>query len=442
LLQNPSCFKISAKIRISKLKNRNVKTKNDVNRGISKLIIFTFALFYVEKLMEQLWNSNYKKVWSANFMIFFSFMVVTPLLPLYLSEEFGADKHTIGIALSGYTLTALLARPFSGYLVDSFPRRIVLLTTYFLFFAMFAGYLVAGTLTAFAIVRSLHGAPMGATTVANSTCAIDVLHPSRRAEGVGYYGLSNNLATSMAPTIGLLVYEMVDSYDAIFLVALLMSFVGLLLNSTVKFPSKEIIPNKSPISLDRFFLLKGSMLGVCMVCMGFSYSVIATYIAIYSKEELGMTAGSGIWFAVLCVGLMTSRLIGVRSLREGRIVQNASHGFVVSLFGYLLFATVHNYVGYYGAAIIIGLGNGHIWPAMQNMFLNLGTSRQRGTANSTILTTWDVGIGLGVILGGVIAEYFGYVPAFLAGFIVNALGVIFYFLYAKGHYLKNKIANS
>ncbi|MBP5523947.1 MAG: MFS transporter [Bacteroidaceae bacterium] len=388
--------------------------------------------------VEKLWNSNYVKVWFANFMIFFSFMVVTPLLPLYLSEEFGADKHTIGVVLSGYTLTALLMRPFSGYLVDSFPRRVVLLTAYFLFFSLFAGYIVAGSLTLFAIVRTIHGGPMGAVTVANSTCAIDVLHPSRRAEGIGYYGLSNNLATSMAPTIGLLIYAVVEDYDAVFAVALAVSFIGLLLNWAVRFPDKEVVPNKAPISLDRFFLVKGSRLGVCMVCIAFSYGVISTYIAIYSKEELGMTTGSGLWFAVLCGGLMVSRLFGARSLREGRIVENASHGFIVSLFGYMLFAMVQNPIGYYGAALIIGLGNGHVWPAVQNMFVNLGTSRQRGTANSTILTSWDVGIGLGVILGGIIAEYISYTAAFMAGFLFNAVGVALYFLTARNHYLLNK----
>ena len=73
--------------------------------------------------LPRLWNANYIKVWSANFMIFFSFMLVMPLLPLYLSEQYGAGKHTIGLILSGYTITALIARLFSGYVVDSFPRR-------------------------------------------------------------------------------------------------------------------------------------------------------------------------------------------------------------------------------------------------------------------------------------------------------------------------------
>ena len=80
---------------------------------------------------ERLWNSNYTKAWVSNFMIFFSFMLLTPLLPLYMSEVFHADKDLIGMVLSGYTLTALIVRPFSGYFVDSFPRKAVLLISYF-----------------------------------------------------------------------------------------------------------------------------------------------------------------------------------------------------------------------------------------------------------------------------------------------------------------------
>ena len=80
--------------------------------------------------MERLWNRNYCKVMAANFSLFFAFYVLTPLLPLYLSEHFGATKDMIGLVLSGYTITALVIRPFSGYMVDSFPRKIVLMVSF------------------------------------------------------------------------------------------------------------------------------------------------------------------------------------------------------------------------------------------------------------------------------------------------------------------------
>lgn len=134
---------------------------------------------------ERLWNRNYVKVLGANFSLYFAFMLLMPLLPLYLSDTYHADKDVIGMVLSGYTITSLVIRLFSGYIVDSFPRRMVLLAAFLSFSLFFAGYLVTGGLLLFAIVRTLHGAPFGLATVANSTVAIDVLPSSRRTEGIG-----------------------------------------------------------------------------------------------------------------------------------------------------------------------------------------------------------------------------------------------------------------
>ncbi len=371
-------------------------------------------------------------------MIFFSFMIVMPLLPLYLSEIFMANKHVIGLVLSGYTITALLIRPLSGYLVDSFSRKKILLISYFLFFIFFAGYIVATSLLLFTIIRTIHGAPMGTVTVANSTVAIDVLPSTRRAEGIGYYGLSNNLATAIAPTVGLLMYQYFHSYDIVFIIALLTSGIGLYINSTVKLKERIIQTKKCHLSLDRFILLKGWSIGITLACLAFSYGIISTYLAIYGKEELHMTSGTGIFFAILCFGLMTSRIIGARTLRRNMIVLNCSLGIIISLFGYFVFAAFHNYWGYYGSALIIGLGNGHMFPAMQNMCISLAASSQRGTANSTLLTSWDIGIGLGVLFGGSFVEWFGYTSAFWLAWVVNALGVSFFFAYARLHYQRNK----
>ena len=388
---------------------------------------------------ERLWNANYLRTWVANFMIFFSFMLLTPLMPSYLSEVFGADKQTIGIVLSGYTLTALMIRSLSGFLVDSFPRRIVLMTSYFLFALCFGGYLMAGSLLLFAIVRTLHGAPFGATTVANSTVAIDVLPSARRAEGIGYYGLSNNIATAISPTVALLLFDRFQSYDMLFWVALLTSLLGLWSTSQVKMRERDIQRDHRPLSLDRFILIKGWREGIAMICYAFSYGVLATYIAIYGKEELGITGGTGLFFMLLAIGLILSRLVGSRTLRQGKVTQNATVGTAISLFGYLLFAAVHNSWGYYGAALIIGLGNGHMFPAFQTMFINLAENSQRGTANSTLLVSWDIGIGLGTLVGGIVAEHVGYSAAFWTAWGVNVAGVAIYNLFVRRHFLANKL---
>ena len=415
---------------------------------------------------NQLWNKNYCKVMAANFSLFFAFYVLTPLLPLYLSEHFGATKDVIGLVLSGYTVTALVMRPFSGFMVDSFPRKTVLMVSFVAFSIFFAGYLAASSLLLFTIVRTLHGAPFGALTVANSTVAIDVLPSSRRTEGIGYYGLSNNLAMAIAPTIGIFVYRYTHSFELLFWLALAVAVAGLLVDGSLpSSPSNRrgssTADKASPsrgrlVGADRFFLVRGWLLGVNMVAFGFCFGVLSNYLAIYGKEVMGITGGTGTYFMLCSIGLILSRLQGGKALRQGRVTHNAAEGMVISLIGYTLFIlgptllslwdggsqffTLHfSLFTYYASALLIGLGNGHMWPAFQNMTISVAPNSQRGTANSTILVSWDVGMGLGILMGGVISELVSYSAAFWTVAAVNALGVMMFFMATRRFFLERNL---
>ena len=406
----------------------------------------------------------------ANFALFFAFYLLTPLLPLYLYETFGATKDVIGLVLSGYTIVALLFRPFSGFFVDSFPRKMVLLISYSAFAIFFAGYLAASSLLLFTIVRTLHGGPFGAVTVANSTVAIDVLPSSRRNEGIGYYGLSNNLAMAISPTFALFVYSETHNFQLLFWLAFAVALFGLIVDSTVtlnkvssskfqvsnhKPQTSNLKPQTSTLRLDRFFLKSGWLIGVNMVFFGFCFGVLSNYLAIYGKQVLGMTGGTGAWFMLCSIGLILSRLQGGKALREGKLTQNAAEGMVISLVGYTLFIlmptiggskffTFHfslfTSIGYYGSALLIGLGNGHLWPAFQNMMISVARHNERGTANSTILVSWDCGMGLGILVGGIIAELLGYSAAFWTVAIINLAGVTLYFVRTRQFFIVRRLS--
>lgn len=388
---------------------------------------------------EKLWNVNYIKVMTTNFLLYFAFYLLTPLLPLYLSETFGATKDTIGIVLSGYTVAALIVRPFCGYVVDSFSRKKVLMLCLSGFAVFFAGYIAAGTILMFAICRTLHGGPFGAVTVANSTCAIDVLPSSRRNEGIGLYGLSNNFAMAIAPSIGIYLHNMVDSYMILFWIAFVVAISAVLIAWTIRLPEKDIIRNKEKLSLDRFFLTRAWLLAINIAMFGFCWGVLSNYLAIYSKEVLSITGGTGTYFALLSMGLFSSRLQGRKALSQGKLTQNAAEGMLISLVGFTLFVAIPHPVAYYLSAILIGLGNGHLYPAFLNMFVHVARHDQRGTANSSILTGWDLGFGIGCLLGGIVAEHFGYTATFWMVAAENAVSVLLFFLASRQFFESRKI---
>lgn len=374
---------------------------------------------------EKLWNKEYWRVMTTNFLLFFAFYLLTPLLPIYLDARFHTDKDLIGIILSGYVVATFLVRPFSGWIVDTFDRKKVLMVCFFGFFILFAGYLGASTLLAFAIVRTLHGIPFGAATVANSTVAIDVLPSSRRNEGIGYYGLSNNLAMAIAPSAGIWLYSLTGDFRLLFWISLVVAGIGFYCTTTVRLPARRPVPGKPHLSMDHFFLTRAWLMAVNILLFGLCWGVMGNYVAIYGKEVFGITNGTGLFFALLSIGLFVSRLYGAKSLREGYLSENALQGAAVSSVGYTLFVLSPGEWAYYLSALLIGLGNGRMYPAFLNMFISVARNDQRGTANSTILTSWDLGMGLGILLGGVLIEYAGYTTAFavtagsqIAGFLL------------------------
>lgn len=388
--------------------------------------------------MAKLWNTNYIKVMTTNFLLYFAFYLLTPLLPLYLSETFGATKDTIGIVLSGYTVAALIIRPFCGYVVDSFSRKKVLMICLSAFAIFFAGYIAASTILMFAICRTLHGAPFGAVTVANSTCAIDVLPAERRNEGIGLYGLSNNFAMAIAPTIGIYLHNLTSSYMLLFWIAFLVAILAVVISITIHLPEKEILHNKEKLSLDRFFLTRAWLLAINIAMFGFCWGVLSNYLAIYSKEVLDITGGTGTYFALLSIGLFASRLQGRKALSKGLITHNAAEGMLISLVGFTIFVAIPHPVAYYLSALLIGLGNGHLYPAFLNMFIQVARHDQRGTANSSILTGWDLGFGIGCLLGGIVSEHFGYTATFWIVAIENALSVLLFFLASRQFFESRK----
>lgn len=390
--------------------------------------------------LEKLWNRDYCIAMAGNFLLFFSFYLLTPLLPIYLDAQFGADKDMIGLVLSGYVIAALIVRPFSGFIVDSFNRKKVLVTCFFFFFICFTGYVGAGTLLMFAIVRTIHGLPFGATTVANSTVAVDVLPSSRRNEGIGFYGLSNNLAMAVAPSAGIWIYGATGNFTLLFWISLGVALLGFWCSTAIRVPYRKPVEGKPHLSMDHFFLTRAWMMAVNILLFGLCWGVMSNYVALYGKQQLGIVDGTGIFFALLSAGLFVSRLYGVKGLRAGKLTENALEGAIISTVGYTLFAFAPGIWAFYLSALLIGLGNGRMYPAFLNMFISVARHDQRGTANSSILTSWDVGMGLGILLGGVLSQYFGYSTAFWFTAASQATGTLLILLFTRRFFLSRKLS--
>jgi len=397
--------------------------------------------------LDRLWTQSFISACASNFLLYFAFYLLLPILPLYLIEDFHTSKSYVGIILSCYTLAALLIRPFAGFILDIFKRKPIYLLAYFLFVFTFIGYPMVTVVSMFLFLRIIHGFTFGMVTTAGNSLMVDIMPASRRGEGLGYFGVANNMAMAIGPMISLFMHDYY-SFNTIFFAAIGSGTLGLLVVFTIKSDKAFERRIKEPLAFDRFFLLKGFYSGLSLLMLGLPYGMLTTYVAIYGKE-LGIQSGMGIFFSLMAVGLIGSRLFAGKMVDRGRLIHVIGYGTLVCLFGFFTLSGLRKMEVFnvrlvegifYFIAVVLGVGYGMIFPAYNTLFVNLAQNNRRATASSTYLTSWDLGVGSGLILGGSLADTQGGFPlAFLVGAMATGMSFLFFKRIAGPHFDRHKL---
>lgn len=385
----------------------------------------------------KLWNRNFISISIANFLVASSFFLLMPTIPIYLSEQLNIPHSQIGIALSSYALALLIIRPFSGYWVDVFSRKPLLIIGLSLFVVTYFGYYFAITLGFFIILRFIHGLFWGLTSVSLNTIAIDIIPATRRAEGIGYFGVNMNVAMAVAPFIAMIIYENYG-FSTLITSAIIIGGLAILVASQTKVPRRQKIDRTPTLSLDRFILLNALPIFFNQLFLAFGWGTLVAFAVLYGKT-IGIQ-NAGVFFLFLAGGLVLSRISSGRLVDKGHLHKVMFAAIVVLITGFVSFALFQNVYAYSASAFIIGLGYGTLFPALQTIYINMATSSQRGTANSTYLTGFDLGIGGGMLLGAVIEDHFGFTAMYLTTALLGIVALMLYWFISKRVYEKHKLS--
>ena len=240
--------------------------------------------------------------------------------------------------------------------------------------------------------------------------------------------------------IGLFMHQLY-SYEVIFTMALVFGMLGLTMAGMVKTPHRDPV-RREPLSLDRFFLLKGLPAGVSLLLLSIPYG------AMYA-QEIGLGVSPGLYFTLMAVGLAVSRLFSGRQVDKGRITAVISLGMCLACVSFFALSECEDLAGwnpgvasaaFLTIALLQGVAFGTMFPAFNTLFVNLAPNSQRGTATSTYLTSWDVGIGIGLMVGAWIAQVFGgFSHAYLLGGVLTVISTLYFWLYVGPHFNRNKL---
>lgn len=384
---------------------------------------------------SKLWSRDFILLCVSNFLMFVAFYFLIPTLPVYLIDEFGANKSQVGIILASYTLAAILIRPFIGRAVDSMGRKIIFLVSLAVFALMFNIYIIANSLMLLFLLRFFHGFAWGATSTASNTIVVDIIPQHRRSEGIGIFGISFTVAMALGPFLGILISETL-AYRLMFFLAFLIGLTGWIIALYIRFPKYHSQRN-SFLKLENLFEKTSIPLSIIVLIVNIAYGGVLSFIALYGRE-IGIK-DPGIFFLVYAIAVSLSRLGTGKFFDDFGPFKLMITGIILMAAGFPVLALIKNPFGFHFSAILMGLGGGVIMPTCQTMVNNMVKPNKRGAANSTLFTFLDLSIGLGMVIVGFVSEKTDLTTAFLACTSLFAISLIIYIKYVQKHYNRNKI---
>jgi len=384
---------------------------------------------------DRLWTRDFIFLATGNLFMCIGFYFLIPALPVYVVDVLKADKGEVGYILAAYTISAMIIRPVTGMALDLWGRKWIYIISFALFSIILFVYPLMTSFFLLLILRLVHGFTWGMTTTSNATVVVDMIPATKRGRGIGYFGASFTIAMAIGPMIALFILSS-SGFTWMFAAAGIIAFIGFVMILFVKFPLFIPPKEKKTFSWNRFIEKSSLLICIPHLLFGMTYGGVVSFIILYGKEMNLLLAGP--FFIIIACGIFISRLFAGHIFDKMGPYWLIISGFGTAIAGFLLLSLLQNPAGFLLSAFLIGLGSGILMPTFQTMVNNIVTSERRGAANATISTAFDLGIGMGALVLGLLSEGIGLANMYLFCTILLAGGLAFYFLFVHSVYLKKK----
>ena len=387
----------------------------------------------MDQSRTRLWTKDFVIVSSINFFITLIFYLLMVTLAIYAVNELDASTSEAGLISGIFIIGTLIGRLFIGRFIDSIGRKKTLfiglifftLTTILYFVDLGIGFLLVN--------RLIHGMAMGMASTATGTIVAQIIPPTRKGEGIGYYSMSATLATAIGPFIGLYMAQH-TSFQVIFSFCLALGIISLITAFFLYVPALKVtakVTESKGFKLSNFIEPKALPISIITLLLAFCYSSVLSFISFYAiKIDLVNTAS--FFFVVYAVAVLLSRpFSGPLMDRKGSnfIMYPA---FIIFGVGLLLLSMTTNSFTLLAAGFLIGLGFGNMQSSSQAIAVKLTPPHRMGMATSTFFIMLDAGLGFGPYILGFIIPVTGYSTLYvILGVLVILTSVLYYFLHGK-----------
>jgi MFS family permease len=345
-------------------------------------------------------------LWAASFSVFLSFYLLLPVLPVY-AAGLGLNEASVGLVIGVFALTSMAWKPWTGWVLDWRGRRTLLIAGAALFALASLCYTATRSAWSLLLVRAVHGTGMGLFPTAAAAVVTDLVPAARRGEAMGLFGMAANLALAAGPALAGPASAQLG-FTGVCLLATALAVTGTGLALAIRETGARA--PRPPFRVRALFAREALHPAMLTLLVFVSYGSLMAFLPLLAGER-GL-ASPGLFFTLIAGGLLVIRTTAGRlSDRYGRPVVVAP-ALVVVAAALLVVALARAPWALYGAGLLFGLGFGGAQPALMAWTTDLVPAGDRGRAMATYYTAWELGIGGGQILLGLLFPLGGFAGLF------------------------------
>lgn len=372
-----------------------------------------------------LWTKDFLLVSSGNFFVFLAFYALLVTLPIYAINHLHGKSSEAGLLTTLFFVSAIIIRPIAGYWLEKYGKKFLLMLSFFFFAIASVLYFIPDQMAGLYLLRFIHGFGFGMATTATGAIVAEILPDSRRGEGMGYFVLTTTIAMVLGPLIGLTVMNQWGT-PALFVICTISSVIALIFGAGISLPRQE--RSAVPPSLQIKNLFEASVIPISLTgaFYGFIYSSILSFVAVYANE-IGLTNVSSLFFVVFAGVLLLSRPF------TGKLFDLFGENWIMYptlllyAVGMYLLGITNSTILFLLSAALIGIGWGTAFPSFQTIAIKYAPPKRRGLATATFLSLYDLGLGIGSFVVGLVINKIGFHQVYQAGTFFILFGIVIYY---------------
>jgi MFS family permease len=372
-------------------------------------------------------------VFFTVFLDLIGFGIVIPLFPFYV-ESMGGSARTVGLLLSCFSFTQLVATPLLGRLSDRIGRRRVILVSLAgnaASMVLFALAVKASLLALLFTSRILAGATAGNLAACQAAIADVTTSNEERAKGMGRLGAGIGLGMVLGPALGGVLSRIGPWAPPLGAAAMALADLvaaSLFMPETrASFAPVERAARAVRRSLREVLTERRLVVALLLTFCTFLYMTnMQVALALLTKERLGWGATE--------VGNVFALFGLVMLVVQGGLIRRIAHTFgqlrvvtagsLLSAAGLGTIAYADRFAPLVGGLLLLALGLGVVQPLLSSIAAELAGTEQRGAVLGFAQSSGGLARTVGPTLGGHLFESYGSGAPFLGGVVAAAVAAV------------------